>query len=326
MNIQSLFNIFEGNPDTFSISVSPLQNVDSKLRMLNSHLMGSQRRIAKLIMGYIPVEVEKVMHPFACGQDLTFELIRKGYYVIANDRMYYSCCIANTIKTMPSNFIFEEIKGADGYFTNTNDKFPESVRMTIDGIAQINDPKLDAILGRTLINLSWRGQMKSWCRTDQNRQYIDRNIFIKQLYENQKYLNKYAISAEDLEIFNTDAYDIMRMYPGKIDMIYFGTPTVMDMKNTTFYKRFEIIDSVLKQRQVIYPNDWTVDNYNSKLNNLLQIIKLRKIPYVICGWGSGVETRKQRYDLLKKYFNHIEESELSFKGFDDVVYFCKDWK
>jgi len=249
---------------------------------------GSQAHFAK----WLPDLIKKV-EPFttwcespAGSNTVSFMIMQLGKDVIVNDGSFYSHCIARGILGREGYDKFENdikyVQPVEGYCTRTAkyDAFPKDVRMLIDGYAQIDNPYLKAVLGKTLAS---RYSYRSFGWDKNLMAKASTTNLITQLMKSNTLLSRYANlprKGKLIGAYNVDWKEFIKVVDVKDAVLWSDFSWPWDTKlgggagGPQLYAFFYDIDCILKQQDVgtSHLDVWTVDNVHEKLVEYLKLV------------------------------------------------------
>jgi hypothetical protein len=249
---------------------------------------GSQPHFAK----WLPDLVKKV-EPFtvwcespAGSATNSFVLQQLGKNVITNDGAYYSYLIAKGILDRQGYDKFDEdvkrVQPHEGYCTTSGkfDAFPKDVRMFIDGYAQLDNPYLKVVLGKTLAtrfsyrSFVWDSSLMSRATTASFQALIMKSHRLLSRYVNVprsgKLLNAYnvdwnefikTVDVKDAVLFSDFSWPWHPKYGGGAG-------------GSQLYSFYYNISCILKQQDIdtSHLDVWTVDNVHEKLVEYIRLV------------------------------------------------------
>jgi hypothetical protein len=249
---------------------------------------GSQQHYAK----WLPDLIKKV-EPFAIwcespsgSNTNSFVLQQLGKDVITNDASYYSHCIAKGVLGREGFDKFERdtasIQPVEGYCTKSGkyDAFPKETRMLIDGYAQLDNPYVKTVLGKTLAT---RCSYRSFDWDKKLMSKATPSVFQSWMSASHRLLSQYVNITRPgrlIKAYNVDWKEFIKIVDVKNAVLYsdFAWPWAPELGGGAggpqLYRLYYDIDCILKQQDIdtSHLEVWTIENTHEKLAEYLKLV------------------------------------------------------
>lgn len=281
-------------------------------------------RLAGTVISKIPESAKSFLDPFAAGCTIPLMLKKKGMDVIMNDRMYYSYTIANgvVLEDSPHEDVdLDDVKPVEGYFYKTYPTaLTDEIRQFADGLAvkYKDDCFVLASLGRALTSLTYRASATDFIKEAREMSLDDFKTLLQKQFI---YNNQFRFKGGKAKAFHDDSFKIWNESL-KADVVYIRLPGLFSRHGSkSLYAPFAKIDSILQQKHIEEPIDWSRESYEEFFRKSMKMA-CRNSPFVIFSFAEeawpGFDTVRE---WLADYFDDIDEEKVvNPKGSSDCVY------